>query len=121
MNKDKLFKSGTIPEDFTFNDKVAEVFDDMLNRSVPYYSGVIDGIAGLLRHQTLKNHTVYDLGCSTGTTLLELARRLPEMNCQFIGIDNAPAMINKARLKAEMFFKVQCYPVQRRRHYHCKA
>jgi len=43
MNKDKLFKSGTIPEDFTFNDKVAEVFDDMLNRSVPYYSGVIDG------------------------------------------------------------------------------
>ena len=105
MNKDKLFKSGTIQEDFTFNDKVAEVFDDMLNRSVPYYSAVIDGIAGLLQHQTLQGHTVFDLGCSTGTTLLELARRLPDMDCQFIGIDNAPAMIKKARQKAEMFSK----------------
>ena len=105
MNKDKLFKSGIIPEDFTFNDKVAEVFDDMLNRSVPYYSGVIDAIAQLIRHQAQKKHTNYDLGCSTGTTLIELARRLPDMNCQFVGIDNAPAMVNKARLKAEMFSK----------------
>ena len=74
MNKDKLFQSGTPDEDFSFNDKVAEVFDDMLNRSVPYYSGVISSIAELLRLENLENHTVYDLGCSTGTTLLELAR-----------------------------------------------
>jgi tRNA (cmo5U34)-methyltransferase len=105
MNKDKLYTSGTIQEDFTFNDKVAEVFDDMLNRSVPYYSAVIDGITGLLEHHALHGHTVFDLGCSTGTTLLELARRLPDMDCRFIGIDNAPAMIKKARQKAEMFSK----------------
>jgi tRNA (cmo5U34)-methyltransferase len=103
MKKDQLFISGAVPEDFTFNDTVAEVFDDMLNRSVPYYSAVIDGIAGLLKHQTLQDHTIFDLGCSTGTTLLELARRLPDMNCRFVGIDNAPAMIKKARRKAEMF------------------
>lgn len=107
MTKDKLFQSGTIPEDFTFNDNVAEVFDDMLSRSVPYYSVVIDGIAGLLQHHALRGHTVYDLGCSTGTTLLELARRLPDLNCRFVGIDNAPAMIEKARRKAEMYSKTE--------------
>lgn len=105
MTKDKLFQSGAPGEDFSFNDRVAEVFDDMLNRSVPYYSGVIGGIAELLRLQRLDNRAVYDLGCSTGTTLLELARLLPDINCRFIGIDNAPAMIKKARLKAEMFSK----------------
>lgn len=105
MSKDKLFKSGTVPEDFTFNDTVAEVFDDMLNRSVPYYSAVIDGIVGLLQHQALHGHTIYDLGCSTGTTLLELVRRLPDLNCRFVGVDNAPAMVKKARRKAEMFSK----------------
>lgn len=103
MGKDKLFQSGTVPEDFTFNDKVAEVFDDMLGRSVPYYSTVIDAIAGLLRQHDLQAGTIYDLGCSTGTTLIELAKRLPECNCRFVGIDNAPAMIEKARRKAEMF------------------
>ncbi|HER63097.1 MAG TPA: carboxy-S-adenosyl-L-methionine synthase CmoA [Desulfobacteraceae bacterium] len=103
MTKDKLFKSGAVQEDFTFNNRVAEVFDDMLNRSVPYYSTVIDSIAGLLQHQPVKNCTIYDLGCSTGTTLLELARRLPDSGCQFVGIDSAPAMIKKARRKAEMY------------------
>ncbi|MCL7487113.1 MAG: carboxy-S-adenosyl-L-methionine synthase CmoA [Desulfobulbaceae bacterium] len=102
MNKDKLFESGSVQEDFTFNDSVAEVFDDMLNRSVPYYSAVIDGIVGLLQHQSVSGRTIYDLGCSTGTTLLELARRLPDSGCRFVGIDKAPAMINKARQKAEM-------------------
>ena len=103
MSKDKLFQSGNVPEDFTFNDKVAEVFDDMLNRSVPFYSTVIDAMAILLQLNGLPENTVYDLGCSTGTTLLELAKRLPGPDCRFIGIDNAPAMIEKARRKAEMY------------------
>lgn len=105
MDKDKLYNSGTVPEDFSFNDSVAEVFDDMLNRSVPYYSVVIDCIAGLLQHHALRGQTIYDLGCSTGTTLLELARRLPDLNCRFVGIDNAPAMIKKAERKTQMFSK----------------
>lgn len=105
MNKDRLFTSGAVQEDFTFNDKVAEVFDDMLNRSVPCYSAVIEGITGLLRHKPMHGRAIYDLGCSTGTTLLELARRLPDLDCRFVGIDNAPAMIKKARQKAEMFSK----------------
>ncbi len=105
MKKDKIFATGSVPEDFTFNERVADVFDDMLNRSVPCYSLVIDGIAGMLKDQALQGSTIYDLGCSTGTTLLELARRLPDLDFRFVGIDNAPAMIRKARRKAEMFSK----------------
>lgn len=105
MKKDKLFDKKTLIEDFTFSEQVAEVFDDMLSRSVPFYSTIIDSIAELMRRQVPQGSRVYDLGCSTGTTLLELARRLGDMELHYTGIDNAPAMIKKARLKAEMYSK----------------
>lgn len=106
--EDTLFASGIIEEDFTFNDRVAEVFDDMLDRSVPSYRTVIDGMAQILACHLQHGATIYDLGCSTGTTLLELARRLPEMDLRYIGIDNAPAMLGKARRKSAMFTKSEC-------------
>lgn len=104
-SEDRLFATGPIEEDFTFNDRVAEVFDDMLNRSIPYYQAVVDGMANLLAAHLQSRSTLYDLGCSTGTTLLELARRLPELELRYIGIDNAPAMLAKARRKSAMFSK----------------
>lgn len=105
MTEDTLYSTGTVEEDFTFNDRVAEVFDDMLNRSIPYYRTVIDGMAQLLAYRLPAGSTLYDLGCSTGTTLLELSRRLPERHFRYIGIDNAPAMLDKARRKSAMFNK----------------
>lgn len=105
MKHDRLFASGAVSEDFTFNDQVAEVFDDMLSRSIPFYAQGIDCMAAILRQKALPGSTLYDLGCATGTTLLELARRLPDLNLNFVGLDNAPAMLAKARRKAEMFGK----------------
>jgi tRNA (cmo5U34)-methyltransferase len=100
--EDTLYATGAVEEDFAFNDRVAEVFDDMLNRSIPYYRTVIDGMAQLLACRLAPGSTLYDLGCSTGTTVLELARRLPDMGYRYIGIDNAPAMLDKARRKSAM-------------------
>lgn len=105
MNKDTLYRHGESREDFTFNEQVAEVFDDMVNRSVPLYATVIDAVARLLNRKQQQQLTVYDLGCSTGTTLLELSRRLEHESLQLIGIDNAPAMVTRARRKAAMFSK----------------
>jgi tRNA (cmo5U34)-methyltransferase len=51
MKQDNLFQSGSVQEDFTFNEQVAEVFDDMLCRSVPFYADVIASIEAVLRHQ----------------------------------------------------------------------
>ncbi|MGD9950149.1 MAG: carboxy-S-adenosyl-L-methionine synthase CmoA [Desulfobulbus sp.] len=105
MSEDTLYATGKVGEDFSFNDRVAEVFDDMLDRSIPYYRSVIEGMTQLLARRPQRNTTIYDLGCSTGTTLLELSRQLPVDRFHFVGIDNAPAMLEKARKKSAMFSK----------------
>jgi len=105
MAEDTLYATGSHGEDFSFNDRVAEVFDDMLDRSIPYYRTVIEGMAQLLTCRLAPGSTLYDLGCSTGTTLLELSRRLPARDFHFCGVDNAPAMLAKARSKSAMYGK----------------
>jgi len=106
MTADTLFSDGAAPvDDFKFNAGVAEVFDDMLGRSIPFYNEIIGMTAQLLARFLTPEGRVYDLGCSTGNSLVELARRLAHLDLQFIGIDNSAAMIKKARLKAEMYGK----------------
>lgn len=105
MSKDNIFEQKEIKEDFQFNQRVAEVFDDMLTRSVPNYAQVIDMISQLLGKLLKDGDQVYDLGCSTGNTLINLARKLDAHHLKFIGIDNSSAMIDKAILKAEMYSK----------------
>ncbi|MDH3392609.1 MAG: carboxy-S-adenosyl-L-methionine synthase CmoA [Desulfobulbaceae bacterium] len=105
MNRDNLFANDEIKEDFRFTEGVAEVFDDMLSRSVPGYEQVIEMSAQLLSRFLQPEDRVYDLGCSTGTSLIKLAKRLDPLGLQFIGIDNSAPMIKKARLKAEMYDK----------------
>lgn len=105
MAKDELFKTENVNEDFRFTEQVAEVFDDMLARSVPNYQQVTAMTAQLVERFTAPGDTVYDLGCSTGATLLALSRHLGHLNLSFCGIDNSPAMLAKARRKAEMYGK----------------
>jgi len=47
--------------------------------------------------------SVVDLGCATGTTLLQLATLLSKKDLQYVGIDNSSAMLDKGILKAELF------------------
>jgi len=103
MARDTLFENSTPAERFEFNDRVADVFDDMLDRSVPYYKQVIEMTAEILQRSLRPGDTVYDLGCSTGTTLTALARRIKLEYLRFVGMDNSGAMLAKAVRKAEMF------------------
>ncbi len=100
---DRLYRVNSVPEDFDFNERVVEVFDDMLDRSIPFYQEVIKATALLLSLHLEKGDTVCDLGCATGTPLLEFTRLLKDENFRFIGIDSSPAMIEKARLKTELY------------------
>ena len=101
--KDRLYQTDTVPEDFDFNERVVEVFDDMLDRSIPCYKNVIGETSRLLAAHLQHGDTVCDLGCATGTALLHFAKVLADHHLQFIGIDNSPAMLTKARLKAEFY------------------
>jgi tRNA (cmo5U34)-methyltransferase len=105
--KDTIFNIDTVEEDFVFNDRVVEVFDDMLDRSIPFYRQVIEAEAQLLNGFLAQGDRVYDLGCATGTTLLEFSRLLEHKRLQFIGIDNSAPMLDKARLKSELYTKQQ--------------
>ncbi len=103
--KDDIFLDREWNGGFQFNRRVAEVFDDMLKRSVPCYSQVIEMTARILENFLISGDRVYDLGSSTGTTLIELARRLEHLKLKFTGFDNSAAMVEKATLKAEIYSK----------------
>ncbi|MDG2460193.1 MAG: carboxy-S-adenosyl-L-methionine synthase CmoA [Luminiphilus sp.] len=83
---------------FTFNDAVASVFPDMINRSVPGYSTVV-AMTGVLASQHARpGSRIYDLGCSWGASLLSAAREPACGSCELIGIDNSAAMLTQAKL-----------------------
>lgn len=104
--KDTLYTDPSAPaEDFRFSPQVAEVFDDMLGRSVPFYKETMAMAASLLDSFVSPGEAVYDLGCSTGATMIELARRLAHRNLRYVGVDSSAAMVAKARLKAEVYTK----------------
>ena len=104
--KDTLFKKSTAPGKFEFNEPVARVFDDMLERSVPFYKECQRMVIDLALHFAQKDSAVYDLGCSTGTLLRHLARTIPEkQKIRFVGLDNSDAMLKKARGKLKGHLK----------------
>ncbi len=105
--KDTLFQIDSVEEDFVFNERVVEVFDDMLDRSVPFYKEVIGSTARLLACFLHRGDAIYDLGCATGTTLLDFSRLLEDRGLKFIGVDNSTPMLDKARLKAELYSKTE--------------
>lgn len=84
--------------DFHFGEKVASVFDDMLERSVPFYNEIQRMIWELAADFAVPGTNVYDLGCSTGTTMLQLDPHLPGQ-VRFIGVDNSEEMLAKCRAK----------------------
>lgn len=96
--KDEVFKNDQPVADFAFGAKVAAVFDDMLDRSVPFYQEMQRMIAEMARDFAVAGTNIYDLGCSTGTTLLNLDAAIPA-KVRFVGVDNSPEMLNKCREK----------------------
>lgn len=97
-NKDMLFASRqAMAADFQFDQRTADVFDDMLSRSVPFYREVQQMMVELAKHFAQPGGTVYDLGCSVGTTLGMLAKAIPSPEVRLVGIDLSEPMIQKAR------------------------
>ncbi len=99
MPVDKVFKKKIKRlEDFDFGKKTAEVFDDMLDRSVPFYAEMQRMIKETAAEFAAEGTNVYDLGCSTGTTFLVLDKSLPK-GVTLVGVDSSKEMLEKARSK----------------------
>lgn len=52
--------------DFRFDENVASVFSDMINRSVPGYADILRGISIFAGKYAKSGTNIYDLGCSLG-------------------------------------------------------
>lgn len=95
---DRLFLGARFPHPFSFNDDVASVFDDMVSRSVPLYAEVTQLAARWAQAFYRPGTRLYDLGCSTGTTLELIGQALPT-GAHLVGLDASAAMLDKAEEK----------------------
>jgi len=82
---------------FVFDESVANVFNDMIQRSVPGYGAIINMIGVLAGIYVQDNSVCYDLGCSLGASTLAMRDRIDKLNCKIIAVDNSQAMIDKCR------------------------
>lgn len=99
MGKDEVFRDEIEKaSDFKFGANVANVFDDMVNRSVPFYGEMQRMMAELVADHAKEDSDVYDLGCSTGTTMIGMDTMVNQ-NIRFIGVDDSQEMLDKCKSK----------------------
>jgi tRNA (cmo5U34)-methyltransferase len=112
MARDILFQQESATRDFTFDTKVAQVFDDMVGRSVPFYAELQRMLSDLaLQFTPSQDGRICDLGCSTGTTIdLILSNPSCPASTHAFGVDNAPAMLDQAREKLDPHVRAQQLP-----------
>lgn len=82
---------------FAFDERVVDVFPDMIKRSVPGYATIINMIGNLAERYVQSNSHCYDLGCSLGAATLAMRHRIRASNCKIIGVDNSAAMIARCQ------------------------
>ncbi len=82
---------------FVFDERVAAVFGDMISRSVPGYATILAMTGILARRHARPGSRIYDLGCSLAAAGAVMAESLEPGACRILAVDNAPAMIERAR------------------------
>ncbi len=97
MSEDKIYSSDGSGEPFRFNASVAQVFPDMLRRSIPGYAASIEAIGSLAARYVKADSNCYDLGCSLGAATLAMRQGIREPGCHIVAIDMAPAMIERCK------------------------
>jgi tRNA (cmo5U34)-methyltransferase len=95
---DRIFAENRAATDFTFSAETAQVFDDMVGRSVPFYGELQRMTVEMARDFAQPGTTLYDIGCATGTTFA-LLDPVVDPSVAFVGIDNSNDMLEKARAK----------------------
>jgi tRNA (cmo5U34)-methyltransferase len=102
MNKDQIYSESLANiANFSFDAQVADVFTDMIERSVPGYRAIITMIETLTEHYAQPGSNLYDLGCSLGGATLSMRRGIATAGCTIISVDNSSAMVERCRKNLE--------------------
>src|SRR6187402_3715443 len=89
-------------EDFSFGTETAAVFDDMLDRSVPFYGEIQRMLGELSADFAAQGSSIYDLGCSTASSFLAIGAHLtPDAEIEFVGLDSSSDMLAIADRKLQ--------------------
>lgn len=97
MKKDTVYSEpGNEVGAFQFDARVADVFENMINRSVPGYAFMLDTLGVFTQRYAVEHTNCYDLGCSLGASTLKMRHHLPG-SCRVIGVDNSAAMVERCR------------------------
>lgn len=103
MSTDDL-TTASAPEEgpWKFDHRVAERFDDMIERSIPGHEDMREIVADLGARvlECRTSSKMLDVGCSTGQTILDIARLLHQRGYEppvfFEGFDSSAPMVAKA-------------------------
>ena len=88
-------------EKFVFDENVANVFEDMIQRSVPGYTA-LNQLLSIVANQFIQENTnVYDLGCSLGEATISIAKATTYSNIKIHAVDNSAAMIEQLQARLE--------------------
>ncbi len=90
---------------FKFNREVANVFDNMLERSIPFYAQTQALIIEVFKKKLPSKPLIYDLGCSTGNFIFQVDLKMGAFEACLMGLDDSKAMIEKALKKFKTLMK----------------
>ena len=88
---------------WSFGGRVANIFDEHISKSVPFYHQGHDLVIKLSDFFLSNDSLAYDIGCSTGMLLVLLAERNRQQRVQFVGIEFEQSMVEQARARAAPF------------------
>ena len=101
--KDTIYSQPQQVSEFRFDQSVAEVFPDMIQRSVPGYSTIVDTMGQICARYAQPQSNIYDLGCSLGAVSLAASKYIKSEDCHILAIDNSQAMAQRCELHVKAF------------------
>ena len=100
--RDQVFaKRQAAVGDFRFDEQVAQVFSDMIQRSVPGYGTIVSMMSVFADHFVQANTCVYDLGSSLGACSFAVLDGIGDREANIVAVDNSPAMVERLNQQIE--------------------
>ena len=119
MIRDSIYRRPCSPvPPFEFDERVARVFNDMIHRSIPFYTEIIERQIQLIEHFFREGTRIYDLGCSNGNLGIGLCRQMTARDFEMMAVDNSRHMLKiyKERLDdlpSESRINLRCEDIRR--------